>query len=615
VTVITAHMGKICFYCLQGTHPTGLIRGPGTETMGKFNMQPNTNNRPSDDELAQFLDVMMGAPEPIFRINAEGIIKYVNAAATDLLQSISAVLGGKLSETWLSVLRDLEKSGATQVEISVGDRVFDVHASTNAGSQLMTVHVHDVTHHKVAELEAQRRAHLDSLTNLPTREVFQENLTQTLALAKRGNRTAAVFVIGLDDFKVINETKGHAVGDQLLQTTAARLGRCLRLTDTVARLGGDEFAVIQPEPASADGIAQLARRLNAALREPLTMSDGDIRPAASIGIAVFPTDADGLLHHADIALDRCKTEGGDGYRFFIAEMNAEVQRRRVLENDLRIAIEQEKLQLHYQPKLDLSSGRITGMEALVRWIDPEHGFVSPDEFIPIAETSRLIIPLGDWVLREACKRTKAWNDAGLGPLKVAVNLSAVQFRNPTLLDDLSIALAETGLAPHLLELEITETAAMDDAAQASNVFAGIANLGISLAIDDFGTGYSSLSYLKNFPVQRIKIDKAFVDDIGQGPKGSAIARAVTTLGYSFDMEVTAEGVETTEQMAYLRGIECHEVQGYLISKPLPPDDFSAFMEEFDTALYRPAPNQSDFDWSAQRRNWQRGSVSHLKSLT
>ena len=199
---------------------------------------------------------------------------------------------------------------------------------------------------------------------------------------------------------------------------------------------------------------------------------------------MFPTDAedaDELLHHADIALDRCKVEGGDGHRFFIAEMNAEVQRRRVLENDLRIAIEQEKLQLHYQPKLDLASGCITGMEALVRWIDPEHGFVSPVEFIPIAESSRLIIPLGDWVLREACKRTKAWNDAGLGPLKVAVNLSAVQFRHPTLLDDLSSALTETGLAPHLLELEITETAAMDNAEQASSVFAGISKLGISFS--------------------------------------------------------------------------------------------------------------------------------------
>lgn len=558
----------------------------------------NDHNTNAEESNA-VVDSVMEAPEPVFRIDAEGVVRYANEAASDLLRTFSPGLGSDLPTDWLTSIRKLAPNGDERAELSVGERIFDICVSARTDSGWVTVHAHDVTHHKVAALDAQRLAHLDVLTGLPTRSVFQDQLAQVLAVARRSNRLAAVLVIGLDDFKFINETQGHASGDVLLQMTAERLSRCLRATDIVARLGGDEFAIIQPEPAGAEGIDQLARRLNAALRAPVSTENGEILPAASIGIAVFPDDAedaDELLHHADIALDRCKAEGGDDHRFFIAEMNAEVQRRHVLEHDLRLAIDQEKLQVHYQPKLDLSTGRITGMEALVRWIDPVHGFVSPAEFIPIAETSRLIIPLGDWVLREACRRTKQWNDAGLGPLKVAVNLSAVQFRNGTLLDDLRAALAETKLAPELLELEITETAAMDNAEQASAVFAGIAELGISLAIDDFGTGYSSLSYLKNFPVQRIKIDKAFVDDIGQTAKGGAIARAVTTLGQSFDMAVTAEGVETAEQMAFLHGVACQEVQGYFVSKPLPVDSFEEFMQTFDPSPFRPAPDQASFDW-------------------
>ncbi|MBT6094747.1 MAG: EAL domain-containing protein [Rhodospirillaceae bacterium] len=560
---------------------------------------------------------VMEAPEPVFRIDAEGAVRYANAAASELLRMLSSGLGSDLPADWVASIRELSPNVAGCAEISAGERVFDIHASPQTDNGWVTVHAHDVTHHKVAALDAQRLAHLDALTGLPTRSVFQDQLGQVLAVARRSKRMAAVLVIGLDDFKFINETQGHASGDNLLQTTAERLSRCLRATDIVARLGGDEFAIIQPEPTGADGIDQLARRLNAALRAPVSTENGEILPAASIGIAVFPDDAedaDKLLHHADIALDRCKAAGGDDHRFFIAEMNAEVQRKHALEHDLRLAIDRETLEVHYQPKLDLATGRITGMEALVRWIDPVHGFVSPAEFIPIAETSRLIIPLGDWVLREACRRTKEWNDAGLGPLKVAVNLSAVQFGNATLLNDLSAALAETGLAPELLELEITETAAMDNAAQASEVFAGISELGISLAIDDFGTGYSSLSYLKNFPVQRIKIDKAFVDDIGQTAKGGAIARAITTLGESFDMAVTAEGVETAEQMAFLHGIECQEVQGYFVSKPLPVDAFSAFMRDFDPSPFRPALDQSGFDWRVQQKNWRRGLLGDLKAF-
>jgi diguanylate cyclase (GGDEF)-like protein len=580
-------------------------------------------NRSTADDTALDADahdaagIVMEAPEPIFRIDADGIVRYANAKAGELLRPFGSGLGSALPGYWLEPVRALLQSEDERTEISVGERVFDVCASPRADSDWITVQAHDVTHYKAAALDAERQAHLDSLTGLATRSVFRDQLAQTLAMAKRQGRLVGVLVIGLDDFKLINETKGHGAGDDLLRITAERLNRCLRATDLVARLGGDEFAILQPEPAGTAGVDRLARRLNAALREPLTLGGDEVFPAASIGAAVYPDDADDadeLLHHADIALDRCKAEGGDRHRFFIAEMNDEVQRRHALEHELRLAIEREVLELHYQPKLDLATGRVAGMEALVRWIHPEMGFVSPAEFIPIAETSRLIIPLGDWVLREACRRTRDWNDAGLGPLKVAVNLSAVQFRNPTLLDDLRRALAETGLPPAYLELEITETAAMDDAEKASEVFDGIARLGISLAIDDFGTGYSSLSYLKNFPVQRIKIDKAFVDDIGHSAKGGAIARAVTTLGQSFDMAVTAEGVETAEQMAFLHGIACQEVQGYFVSKPLPPDAFAAFMQGFDPSPFRPALDRSGLDWNQQRSKWRRGLLDGLEPL-
>jgi diguanylate cyclase (GGDEF)-like protein len=576
----------------------------------------NSASATVDLETAQLLGAVVNAPEPIFRVDKDGTVKYANRVASELLAAMPAALGSPLPDNWRERLQNaLDAEG--RVEISIGERVYDIVAISGGGSDLTTVHLHDVTHHKVAALEAQRRAHEDPLTGLATRHVFLQQLAHTLALARRKKRLAAVLIIGLDDFKAINETLGHAAGDALLQATANRLDRCLRDTDTLARLGGDEFAVIQPEPSNADGSAQLARRLNAALREPVTWQDREIVPAASIGIAMYPDDsedADELLHHADIALDRCKFEGGDDYRFFVTEMNDTIQRRRAIEHDLRAAIEEERLDVHYQPKFDLTTGCITGMEALVRWIDPNHGFVSPAEFIPIAETSHLIVPLGDWVLKKACRDTKAWNDAGLGPLKVAVNLSAVQFRHPALLDDLAAALFETKLEPGLLELEITETAAMNDAERAQEVFAGIARMGISLAIDDFGTGYSSLSYLKNFPVQRIKIDKAFVDDIGQSVNGGAIAHAVTTLGQSFGMDVTAEGVETAEQLAYLRAIDCQEAQGYLISKPLPAVEFAKFLENFDAGALLATPEEAKFDWNAQRRKWRRGLLGRVQAF-
>ncbi len=412
---------------------------------------------------------------------------------------------------------------------------------------------------------------------------------RTVSLAQRSKRLAAVHVVGLDQFKSINESKGHEIGDKLLCEVGERLKAVIRVSDMVARIGGDEFGIVQVEPADADGIGVVAEKVKTALSAPFEIDGEDVECSASIGVAVYPDDArapDELLRNADIALDHGKNTGGGDYRFFVSKMNEDIQRRRAVEEELRLAIDRQELEVHYQPKLDLASSRISGMEALVRWNHPDMGFLSPAEFIPIAERSRLIVPLGDWVLGEACRRAKQWNDAGLGPLKVAVNLSAVQFHAPSLIDRIKATLEETGLDADYLELEITETVAMEDAETAIDVFEDVTDLGVALSIDDFGTGYSSLSYLKSFPVHRIKIDKAFIDDIGTEFNRGAIARAVTTLGHSFGMEITAEGVEEEDQVVFLHGLACNELQGYYFSKPLKDDDFRAFVEAYDPAPFQ-----------------------------
>jgi len=318
--------------------------------------------------------------------------------------------------------------------------------------------------------------------------------------------------------------------------------------------------------------------------QPFDIDGQDAYIGASIGITVFPDDAmncEEVLRNADLALSYGKNDDRGNYRFFVTQMHDDIQRRRSIEEDMRGGLERGEFGLHYQPKLDIRTNRITGMEALVRWNHPEQGFMSPAELIPVAERSKLIIPLGEWVLREACLKNKAWTDAGLGPVKVAVNLSAVQFHQEGLVDMVKQTLTDTGLDPSQLELEITESLAMRDAESSIELCAKLAVFGVSLSIDDFGTGYSSLSYLKKFPVQRIKIDKAFVDDIDDEKNSGAIARAVTTLGHSFGMEITAEGVETEQQLGFLRVLGCDEIQGYYFPRPLPDGEFEEFLKNFE----------------------------------
>jgi len=575
-------------------------------------MLAGSDRRSDEVSMETLARIAMEAPNPVMQLDAGAYIQFANGAAAPVLLALGLRVGDPSPVGWKRWLSQARAGmGSAEAELEIGDKVFAAVFSAHVGYGPVTIHMNDISWHRAAIDRAQRQARFDELTGLMNRAAFMDHMDQALALARRNGRIAAVHVIGLDGFKQINETKGHAAGDIMLKVTADRLRRCLRDTDTVARLGGDEFAVLQPEPPTLEGTARLARRLQAALSDPLETGGEAIYPVASMGIAIFPEDADSadaLMRNAGIALDRCKDQGGDDYCFFISEMNAELQRRRELEEDLRGAIAGEQLELHYQPKLDLASGRITGMEALVRWTHPRHGFISPVEFIPIAEASKLIVPLGNWVLREACRQTKAWNNMWADPVKVAVNLSCIQLRDPNLLADLQAALSQTGLDPAYLELEITETVAMDDAVGAIEIFHAISALGIALAIDDFGTGYSSLSYLKNLPVHRIKIDKAFIDDIDDSENSGTIARAVSTMGQSFGMQVTAEGVEEAFQMNYLYGIHCQEVQGYFVSKPLPSDEFKIFVEAFDPVVFRSAVNDEAFVWGRHRETWPRGEL-------
>jgi len=555
------------------------------------------DNASSRSGLVQLVEAM---PFPVMRIAFDGTLLFANEASGVLLRESELSIGKPVPLEWVETINAASDGGAkATIDWEGFPRRYQLTFVSEGDSGWIDVFAIDVTRFIEAEERAEFAVSHDSLTGLPNRALFTDRLEQVIALARRNGKMAAVHIIGLDGFKEINDTEGHTTGDAILQIVASRLSRATRTSDTAARLGGDEFAVIQVEPDGEDGVDVFARKLQRTLAEPMDFGGRTIGCSAGIGISVFPGEVESgedLIRNAQIALDHCKNEGGGGYRFFVNEMHEEIKRRRAVEAELAHAIDNQELILHFQPKINLSTGKVTGMEALVRWIHPVNGFMSPAEFIPVAERSRLIIPLGEWVLREACQRTKAWNDAGLGPLKVAVNLSGVQFHEPSLVEGIRTVLDETGLPPQCLELEITETVAMEDAESTSAVFKRLANLGVSLSIDDFGTGYSSLAYLKRFPIDRIKIDKTFVDDIGGESSAGAIARAVTTLGHSFGMEVTAEGVETTDQVTFLRRLECDEIQGYLFSKPLPRDEFESFVREYEPALeVEPAiPNWSAF---------------------
>jgi len=434
----------------------------------------------------------------------------------------------------------------------------------------------DITERKASEDHVRHLAHHDALTNLPNRILLLERLGHALVHAHRQGTLVVVMFLDLDRFKIINDTLGHAVGDKLLKVIAGRLSECVREDDTVARLGGDEFVILLEDVASIQSVTGVAQKLIHALERPVVLEHQEMFITTSIGISVYPDDGDSadiLIKHADTAMYRAKERGRNNYQFFTADMNARAFERLSMENSLRHALERNEFLLHYQPQVDTRTRRITGMEALLRWQHPDFGLVSPAQFIPLAEETGLIVPIGEWALRTACFQNKAWQDAGLPRLHVAVNLSARQFKQSGLVKMVSQALKDSGLEPHYLELEITESIAMEHADATVATLHELKAMGVQISMDDFGTGHSSLSYLMRFPIDTLKIDQSFIQNLTPDSKDDAIAAAITTMARSMKMKVVTEGVETREQMSFLRDHDRDEVQGYYFSQPLSAEDF------------------------------------------
>lgn len=429
----------------------------------------------------------------------------------------------------------------------------------------------DVTERKKAEAAMHHMAHHDALTGLPNRTLFLERIEFSLAESQRAGSYMAVLFLDLDHFKDVNDTLGHPVGDELLIQVSERLLHCARQSDTVARLGGDEFAILCSNLKSADQAAELAQRIVEAIAHPYSISGQEIHTATSIGISTFPTDArepDRLVSFADMALYTAKEQGRSNYKFFDPKMDEVVQRRKALENELRDALLSDQFVLHFQPQIDLASGLVVGAEALVRWAHPTRGMIYPGEFIPVAEQCGLITQLGQWVIQASFLQAKKWQDTMTSPFRVSINLSAVQFRQKTLVQKIAELLASTGIDPVMLEFELTESMLMENPDQAVRAMTGLHELGFSLAIDDFGTGFSSLAYLKKFPVDCLKVDKSFVWDMLDDPDYATITSSIIKLAHSLNLRVVAEGVENMEQAEFLRSEACDLVQGYYYGKPV-----------------------------------------------
>ena len=561
----------------------------------------------AEGRLRTFLDE---ANDLIFSLTREGLFLYTNQAwqralgytAEEAIHlNVAEIIDPMIRTKYLLELRKaLAGDRLEPLEgrlVTKAGELVDVEgtitcSSDQGGGQTIWVICRDVTVRKRVQEQLYHMAHHDLLTGLPNRLFFADRLRQAQALAKRQKQHCAVLFLDLDRFKIINDTLGHAVGDQLLQEVAKRLRNCVREVDTVARLGGDEFAIVLTALNGEDDAEPVAAKILSALARPVSIDIHELFITTSIGIILYPLhgeEAELLIKRADVAMYQAKSMGRNNFQMYDRAMDLDSERRMVLERGLRKGLERDEFRVLYQPKINSESGEITAVEALIRWEHPEMGLLSPAEFISLAEDTGLIHPIGEWVMRKACRQNREWQDQGLPKVRVAVNLSGFQLQQRNLVDVVKVVLAETGLAGEFLEFEITETVIMQNPEFAIGILSQLRDIGIHISIDDFGTGYSSLAHLKRFSINTLKIDKTFVRDIEVNSTDAAITTAIISMGNSLNLKVIAEGVETAGQFAMLKERQCDEMQGYLFSRPLPATEMARFLKEGARALPDDAP--------------------------
>lgn len=544
----------------------------------------------SEEALHGFINT---ANDLIFCCDSTGKLIYANQICRDMLNFGHVEHGNhllfdfvtdeyreKLNKHFFRVLNE-QHSHHIELQLSISgiDSIFvemSLSSSTqDTGTTVVWGVCRDITERKIAQHELYKLAHHDILTGLPNRVLLEDRLQQAKALAHRTASLFAVLFLDLDRFKIINDTLGHSIGDELLRMVALRLKSALRETDTVARIGGDEFIILLLETRNRETIKVLSDKITRSLTLPFKLRDHELFITTSLGICVYPEDAestDDMMKKADIAMYHAKALGRNNAQFYSDDMDQNASRRFMISNSLRRGLEQNEFRVYYQPKVDVTNGHIVAMEALVRWEHPELGLLSPIEFIQLAEENGLIMQLGEWVLRESCAQNMRWQAEKLIDMRVAVNLSGYQLQHTALLETIRRVLSETGMSPNHLELEITESVIMQNPDFAVSVLNEVSNMGIHISIDDFGTGYSSLAHLKRFSVNTLKIDKSFVRDVDLSSTDAAIATAIIAMGNSLNLNVIAEGVETEAQFDFLKENNCHQVQGYLFSRPLPAEE-------------------------------------------
>ncbi len=549
--------------------------------------------------------IMEAIPDMIFVMDRHGVyLDYKEGFATSALVPPAQFLGKNMADILpadtasliqLHIDQAMQQGNLQSVvyKLPMSDGFHHYEARiAPIGADKVVIVVRDITAQKLNEDRIRRLAYFDTLTGMPNRQSFLERLDSELLRAHRNKRRVALLFLDLDGFKRINDTLGHSVGDYLLQAVAERMKEKLRTGDFVsrpalddsslhfARLGGDEFTVVLPDVDDIQTVSRVSERLLALLAQPFLIGTQEIAVTSSIGIAVYPADGeDGatLLKHADTAMYHAKDQGRNNWQMYDQSLTTRTSVRLALESDIRKGLERSEFHLLYQPQVDTASGRIVGVEALIRWKHPEHGVVSPANFIPVAEESGLIVPMGEWVLHEACSQVCRWQAQGMKSPRVAVNISARQLRSARFLDTVTETISATGIAPDLLELELTESILMDPEARQVQGLYRLQQLGVHFSIDDFGTGYSSLSYIKRFPIGMLKIDQSFVRGLPDSVNDAGIATAVIAMAHNMQLEVIAEGVETVAQLEFLRQANCPKVQGYLFSRPLPANDIEALL--------------------------------------